>query len=690
MKKEPQPQNQSELHDAKKKEALKFIDQGNFNAAIGLLTAIHNPNEEIQDMLQKSRQKLVRKYWRQRKLQELEKNIENRHVFPQQQLALARLKGPDHLKKYAEEKNGYWSDLAAISLLPDTKSALLAMRQIPEFKTLAEGWLAIIKGDYKRAIELFQLAAIQQPIMARIGEGIACMAMKNDEHANAHLKSLRIYASHFPELTKVMRWEDPSQEARRVIFSEFHLLKIEDLQKIEKSLPAQAKEMRGWLYLKMGDLTYHSRPDQSLHFWSKGADLNKQLRVDHLKRRYLDSYRPDSSVKLEPAFADLYEALSNIAPMEARQFIEHAMFESSKTIFSEFSAEALQKGIGKWNKHIDKIEINLLWFLVAYFQTFKTSEQLLWKHNFDLTSLGKSWEEWQALFAKLDPHYSLNEKYLKAKITLCHLLKKDREASNAIATLLQCHPTLQEEFIPLYTQHMLNLNIESMTKQDRQDVSQEIDRLLQLFPIQFDLLRLSLLFAVENVNGNQLFSYSTKISTPLYNVLTLQYYIDKKETYTVCKKFIPNFAQCGLCKEADWRLLSALLHTRVKYKVKDLGLFIKKIAPDGDTKHEYFSQNMKRGGQPIPKTIIKSWREPNPFSWRPYYHQTYFHKFQNDIPAFKRDLEIASSKISPDMAEYKSIMKTCEHFSIRRKMVSSFQDFDLEQFFNTLLAWEEE
>lgn len=187
---------------------------------------------------------------------------------PSLALVHARLKGVLLLNWLAHEaKEGPIKTLAVSALIEDLKRALLVFRRRAEWQFLAEGWMALLKGDLHLAEGLFEKASLNAPTQAKAGKEL--IGFIRGGAIGPLLSSLKPYASRFPQLAKTVGWviERPS-------------VQLDSLQTIAKSpLP---RSIHGWVELSIGDYLAPNSIIEAIWHWDKALKLNSE-RCSHDK-----------------------------------------------------------------------------------------------------------------------------------------------------------------------------------------------------------------------------------------------------------------------------------------------------------------------------------------------------------------------------------------------------------------------
>ena len=245
-----------------RQEADRAFDQGNLNRALSLYRDLDSKGSdpEISKRIGRCHSLLLRKYWRQGKAEEFEQ-LAGGSVSPLfLQLPCAKLKGREALQALVGTTPNPTAKLAQCNLQSHLKTGLLELRQMENFKEVAEGWLALTKGDFDKALQLFHQAEGVAPVEAKIGEGIAFLLKGDIQKANMRLAHLRPFAAtRFPVLNKVMGWDGSAETSGLLLQHYLMNASLEELEAVERSSLPHHKALKGWVSLRIWGSTLYSQ-----------------------------------------------------------------------------------------------------------------------------------------------------------------------------------------------------------------------------------------------------------------------------------------------------------------------------------------------------------------------------------------------------------------------------------------------
>lgn len=648
--------------DVTLKRAENFLQQGNLVQALKCYRQLEvdQSNDFILQRIRTCLKQLLRKYWRQQKADQMAQVMKDLGVEQELAPAYARLLGKEALNEMATETQGVPAKLAQCSMQENLKAALLSLRQLSELKSVAEGWLALLKGDPERALVSFDQIKEKFPTYAKIGKGMVYLIKGDRKQANAYLEALKPFSSHqFPLLAKEMEWGKETPNKEKMLSYYLFFASLKELQQAESQLSPQQKDTKGWMWIRIGDYLVSKSPNEALVAWDKAKQLNSTLILDTLKRRFLLSCQVDCNIDPARAFRAFYQKLVELTPQEAKEFVEYLCFESQESL-AFFEVKDL-KNDTKWMVTPPPIELQLLWFHVFYQNNIRTFVNLFFiTPDLKKSCIQSSWQEWISVFQPLDVEYGKQEKYLRQKLEVARLYEQEEAVRSIIAQLLPLNAMLKDELLPLYVQKTLSaLCAKSITIKKKQEISKEIDRLRHFWTSDYDLIRLSILANISEQEPMDLAAtLGIHLSEPLRQVLQLQVAIDQKWGLARCRKFLPHASFYNRDREADWRLLIALSDDKLKFPRKEFENLLSLIAFDTPSKHELFSK-MELYGEVVPLSLLKNWNKQEK-AWEADYHLALYFRSKQDFNKSLQALETAYHKMPKNAKEYISTEKTLE------------------------------
>lgn len=599
--------------DLSKKELLaeRYLQKGNLVQALKIFENLQKQESKIaHEGIIKCHDLLLRKHWKQQKSESFLALVKEN---PKHSLVKARLLGKNALELLAKE-NSEEGFFAQCLLFDTSKEAFLHMRRNPKYKKFAEGWLAFLKGDITKAIIFFIEAKKEDDLRAKIGLGLVSLLRGQFQKAQeCFFEFYPLFKKQFPHLLKVLHWD--GLKTPEVLIKEhkvFQLLKKGSKQEIEEILGQidnHQKEIKGRLFLRLGDITFAKNKDKScIGFWKKAKGYYAPLETDVLKREFLYYFHTHDDLIMN-AYRDFYFNLFRKNKQLAREFLENVSFNcldefSIKDIVVPFLVKEK-----KWQINPPPREAVLLFFMkIADASKFKlllfpietTYREDIHKY-FYLSDLDES------IFSLLDPYYAQFESYLKKKIIIAQAYQCYEKEREAICQILQLNPLLKEEFMPEFVRTMRNVK-------NKEKASQQISLLLSIFPKDFDLLRLSASFLKTPLEMKKL---EYQFSSVLLQVLQLQIAYDNGQ---LSKTFYRNSFPYGTDEQADWRYFALLLKTSTKVPKKYFDIALKNIVNSEEKLINIVRRIYRYGHFETPDNFLKSWRRSFRYSWGWYYY----------------------------------------------------------------------
>ncbi len=678
--------------DKSYEDALRFVTQGNYNQAIRCFRQ-YDPkgsNSEIVKQIRMCLISLARRLWKQNKTEEFSKIISELNSHECMSLALARMKGNNALSAFAETKQDLNGLLATCSLQQDVRSGLLMLRKNPEMKYIAEGWITLIKGDHQRAVDLFAQGKLTASKQADVGTGIALLCKGDYLEADKYLDCLRPFAGRcFPVLSKIMGWQN-GDEVQINEMSNINIhLPLNALLALEKTIPNTRKSALALVLLRIGDHFALNGKEEALSYWSRAELLDPKLKLDVLKRRFQAAINERCDFALIPykTFTLFYNQLKKHSEIDAADFINYLVFESLSSVCLLMSFEDLLIEYKPLTADLASPQIKLLFLSLFCDQVLSKLKKVnALEENTERALRNITWSGWLKFFEVLDPLYSMKEHYLNCKLSVAQILKEHNAIRQIAYALLCLNPHLVEEILPIYISAAITEEHHSIKKflyfeSEHDEIMGEIRVLRILFPRNFDLMRLSKVGDAEK-SEKQLDTFEKQLSEPLYEVLKLQFAIDRGDSLPKIKKIVPNSSLLNISKEADWRLFAALSSKRFNFSKKALLELLQRLAPDSATKHEIFIK-MRQHGYGLPAfSIIQQWMKKDKLDWQPYYHMMHYYHSEKNYVEFGKMLMETDRRIPKNAREYMEVQCTLAYIDehnpelLMLDVLSGFSDFD--------------
>lgn len=643
-------------------QADRFFEQGHFVQALRCYRELDPDlnDSEIVDKVKQCTTLLLRKYWRQGKMEELERFARDSGIESLIALPLARMKGEEALKTLASAETPS-ALLARCSAQPDLKQALLELRRAPEFKELAEGWMALAKGDAEKALLLFRQATVKAPVQAKIGEGVALLSLGKRGEANQCLAPLRLFAAaRFPILHQAMGWHETQEVHGDLLQHYLFHAPLEELQAVKNSSLPQHKMLKGWVSLRIGDLLYAQRkgnglPKPVIAAWKEAGNIRESLREDVLKRLFLSSFDERERESPCDAFFQLHRFLMKASAAKAGAFLDYVTcsLEPSPSLWLE--PEDLRND-GEWELSPNTPSLQFLWLSILCRGRLNPFVYTLAIPVVAETLLDEKWEWWTSFFNDLDPFYLDRDDYLACKHLIAKINGKADYERECLGRRMLLNPLRQEEWMSRYARNLHILRAKNCL--DTESTRQQFKQLLAQFPQDFDLLRFSILLEDGVPWMDQVQKHAAYLSEPFLAALKMQLAIDHGWKLTQIRPLFLAASLYGRDQEADRRFIAALLTPELKMPKKELGSIIQRIAPDDVSKHRLFSHIYNHTWKSVPISLLKTWKPSGNSSWMVHYHMALNHLENRKIPDVIRSLSLASHRLTPDDLEYLPVKYT--------------------------------
>ena len=523
---------------------------------------------------------------------------------------------------------------------------------------VAEGWIALLKGDTTRARALFSTPSPR----ACIGQGVLYLLQGNYVEAGERLGFLHSHAiSCLPALTQAMGWD---RQDNRKEFSHLPVthVPLEELLLREAATPPAQKEQKGFLWLKIGEEYAQKEQEKALASWKKAMTFCSSLELDVLKRRFHLSLDSEAGLDVWKEFFKFYRTLRKSAPEMACSFVEHLVFNSHLALHTHLINNELLSEKGKWVLDPPPRELQLLWIYLAYFHTLQKLDKVWPPSGAPDHIENLQWVDWEKLIHVLDAFYLKQEFYLHCRLTLAKIFRKNTLICDSIGRLIELNPHFKEELLPLYTVAARKM------LQNREGESLHLRKLLERFPASFDLLRL--LAACDPQEAHSL--ASARLSSALLSVFRLQVALDRGEGWEEWHKALLSSGHSLQLPEMNWRKISAFCDSRLKVSPKQWSALIEMAAVDDGAKHALFSKMAQYDIFP-PRPVLKNWLQKRANNWRPRFHlaRNYFANGQVDegVKELAKVREMIHREGAPmPSAELEIVERTGDFYAFRSLM----------------------
>lgn len=537
-------------------QAQAFVKKGNYTQAIRCF-AEHDPKglcKTTQEEVRHCHQQLLRRYFRQGRQKEFSAIAALYLHEPAIRLAQARLGGPQQLSKFAlAEPAKEYASLAAASMQPEPRKALITLRQSPEHKARAEGWVCLIKGDHHKAADLFSSIEAQYPLQGRLGKGIAALLQGERSMAQSLLAPLRSVArSSLPVLSRIMGWQNQEVETLESIRSRFKDRPLNEVEKELARLPTQNSLAKAMEWLCLADLFCESKQfDKAFAIWQKAAKTDDQLKGEVLRRSYLIAEKGEGPQDHFQAWFNLLSYLAKHEPAHCEDFIIYLSLDNKGD--SNFDSSAI-KSIESYLLS-DKVPAGKLFYFIQEFgNRFKFLTHMIYIDALYYKEVILPLKDkFMQIIKQIGSRYDDYPVYVDAKAKVLSLFGEKEQARKTFLQQIQLEPYSLERSLPLY----LTLALQAKNDGGQIEVYQEVEKLQRLAPSHFDLWRLKLCCCPDGHRQQLMNEASLKLSKPLFAVLKLQNSIDLG-LHSKIGQLLPDKQMLNFDTEADIRLMAAL------------------------------------------------------------------------------------------------------------------------------------
>ncbi|TVR41292.1 MAG: hypothetical protein EA402_13025, partial [Planctomycetota bacterium] len=401
---------------------------------------------------------------------------------PEQQLALARMQGPQALNALAQSDHPD-APRAAVAAATDAAALRKALRRLPGPAELGLGFAALVAGDLQRAEQAFQAAVSVDARRAQLG--LALCAVRGDTPLTAltildELQALP--GSVFPATAKLRKnlqrhnGRGDTPPLRELLISG----SSDELRQALNSWPKEDHQGRGWLALRLGDRYWAQGCNDDGHFtqldstqqvnqnWEQAAKLNPSLLADVSKRLLcLASTTPQALTQACKHWWQLY--LQD--PQLASRIVEAAANDLPPNILSFWLAEFATQVPKKMRNNTPPCMLLLNVRL-------EHTDARLYGEQMDAAT-------WKEDCATLDQAYGEQALWLDLKLSILQHRGNIPELRKCCVAVLRNQPQRIGDLLPLY------LFAAYRDRRAHKQIAREIIELLRLAPQDPHLLLLA-------------------------------------------------------------------------------------------------------------------------------------------------------------------------------------------------------
>lgn len=478
-----------------------------------------------------------------------------------------------------------------------------------------------------------------------------------------------------------MHWDNPDQMEEETVHHYLFHSSLKDLEIAEKQLSPQQKNLKGWLWLKIGDLFYAKQQNQTLYgepayrkacqAWNMAANYNKKLSLDVLKRLFLLSLEKDGELNPCELFAKFYQTLHEQQPKQAKSFVDHLHY-LKEFHYQDLQPKTLRSENGTWLVNPPPVELQCLWLSVVYRrELYRLTLAFFIPAVSPEHYTGHPWQTWENLFQEVDPFYFSVDIYLQARCAVGVIHKQPGIVRGSLIQRLKNNPSLKNELLPIYVRNV-SQTLETLLKDPAASLSSEIEALLYLFPCDYDLLYLKIRILPLEIQEQELRLATSKLSKPLARVLQFKLFISRGHGWAKNKQYIPSDFFAERDGEADWRFLAALSDPQAKAPVKKLSEVVDQLQLKPIVFHDYASKIYGHYGITLPVSLLKQWL----VGGHRHYHVGLYQLSRNDMQKSLSAFEEAAGDFTPDDPERARVEATLSLYITE----PSFEDL-LQEFF---------
>ncbi len=311
------------------KHILDLLEHGKVAEARAALAAVPRSDPDGERLRQRVRDLMLRKFQRQAKVAEF---LAEAGPDPRLRLAGARLAGT-LAELAAAAPNQPWGQLAGWAS-GDLRAGLASLRRLPDHAELAQGWMAVLRGDLAQAVEQFTRTPAGQQRRAQCGLAVAAALGGDAATVESRLAGLGPFPhTCFPATAALLHQLSRRQQE----FSPARLPELlqsskpETMQRLYEACPTAQNEVKAWLALRLGDLRWTAATggdQRAPALWQEAARRHPALLADVLKRLLLAA---DTRQQPVPGTWLVHRSLAKHDPALSRRVVDAVMMTWTAT-----------------------------------------------------------------------------------------------------------------------------------------------------------------------------------------------------------------------------------------------------------------------------------------------------------------------------------------------------------------------
>ncbi len=629
--------------------AERALAEGRIDEARRLAAALKSAHDPaVKRIIVRLRDLDLRKHLRQNRFEDFRREAGSAQAL---RLVVARSQGPAAITALAQvvpAADAGSSDpqgrLAAAIANPDLRAGLAILRRLPGLAGVAEGWMAVLRGDLTRAEAAFTAvltaSGVGPAVALRARAGLAICLARADRVAEAKThwdalaplpQTLYPAASAFARsLTRTRVGWDVAGLRRLLVQGTW-----DEVKNAAQACPPDQPRIRGWLHLRLGDLRWLAGGEQgdqrSLTDWAQAAKDAPELRADVLKRTFLVQLRSGPGGGRAELIALQRELETRFGPEISRRGI--ALLTAG---LPNQASESLNLPCGPK----DPVE-----FARLHFQRLAQRRASYEDFSFGYRPKSGNSQAGDKLIKRLDPLYEDDPVYRSDRRRLRDSLGLFADLRKDICAEIERDPTTAEELLPMFLRAVRSGRV--IKAKTLIPLIERIHR--SLGRCDYDLLVLHALYSGGDVSVKM--ALAERLDGPMRKVFRFEIGLDQN--------FDPSVT--GIDEAADRQIIKLYQHIRTMSK-KSARAVVKILVSRPDRLHVLLTHH--RGGMGaslIP--FCRAWSDLAPKDWRPWFHLGLDAAEYEDHPDQAASLLRRARKLMQDEPEVATVDRLLERIS---------------------------
>jgi hypothetical protein len=516
--------------------------------------------------------------------------------------------------------------LLAVLAGGDLRAGLARLRRVPGYAELAQGWMAMLRGDLSQASASFASVPAAERRRAACGHAVVAALSGQAADVEQHLAGLGPFPhTAFPAIAGMLHQvtRQRNEHGPAKLAEHLRCTTSGSLQRAYDGWPKAQTESKAWLALHLGDVRWAeagAQGDQrAVTLWHEAARLHPSLQADVLKRLLL-------------AFTTLR------VPVPGTWRLHRDLHQRNATLARQVVDSVTAEWPAPWCvQHLDTLHSELGQIAP---ETLPVEMQLL---RFRALTALPAWEREQAnsdlkllrpVLDQCDAAYAGNLTWTRIKLDILGLVGHYGERRKTCFAALMAEPSCAPEILPLYL---------AAARRELRAKRQVSDEFAQLSSVLGDDVDLAVL-GVETGNL-AVATVQARWAGPMATAILV-----------VANKGKANdLSTLGQDEALD--ILACMASGHLKKSQLD------RLLIDRERLHRLLRRHQRRLAMRFNATdeLFGRWQKKDPRDWRPWFHIGAFARLRNDHQMTSRAWNRALSRIPREAPEHAEMASWLNH-----------------------------